>query len=220
MVRDLGVCETCGEFEGSCECGRGEIIIDGWRREKVSKFLSGLLRHFGYKFGIDIDDNGWADLDKIERIVSKKFGVGTDAIRLIVKFDRKERFEIKNSKIRAKYGHSIDVNVNWSENGKIPDKLYHGTHPKNVRSILKDGLKPIRRKEVHLSSTIEDAIEVGKRYAKNPAILEVDTKSLAKDGFEIRKKGKVYTTDFVPPKFIKLNNLNKKFINSTFDFWN
>lgn len=205
---DLGVCKKCGEFEGKCECGGGKIIIDGKKRERVSRFLSGLLRHFGHKFGLAIDPNGWASLDDVEKIISKKFGVGMDAIKLIAKFDRKGRFEIKDSKIRAKYGHSIDVNINWSEDYKTPEKLYHSTHPKNVYSILKEGLKPMKRKEVHLSSTIQDAIEVGKRYAKNPAILEIDVKALVDNGFEIRKKGSVYTTDFVPPRFIRLTRIS------------
>ncbi|RLI74973.1 RNA 2'-phosphotransferase [Archaeoglobales archaeon] len=202
----LGKCRRCGDFEGKCECGKGKVIIDGMKREKVSRFLSGLLRHFGFKFGLEIDSNGWANLDDVEKVILKKFGVTKDAIELIVKFDRKERFEIKNPKIRAKYGHSIDVNVNWSENNKIPEKLYHGTHPKNVNSILQEGLKTMKRKEVHLSATIQEAIEVGKRYAEKPAILEVDAKALVNSGFEVRRKGKVYTTDFVPPKFIKLKN--------------
>ena len=202
----MGKCRRCGDFEGKCECGKGKVIIDGMKREKVSRFLSGLLRHFGFKFGLEIDSNGWANLDDVEKVILKKFGVTKDAIELIVKFDRKERFEIKNPKIRAKYGHSIDVNVNWSENNKIPEKLYHGTHPKNVNSILQEGLKTMKRKEVHLSATIQEAIEVGKRYAEKPAILEVDAKALVNSGFEVRRKGKVYTTDFVPPKFIKLKN--------------
>ena len=204
---DLGICKKCGEFEGFCKCGNGAIIIDAKKREVVSKFLSGLLRHFGHKYGLRIDKHGWTSLNEVTKIVSKKYNVGTDAIKLIVKFDKKNRFEIKNSKIRAKYGHTIDVDVNWSENEFIPNKLYHGTHPKNVLSILNEGLKPMKRKEVHLSSTIQDAIEVGKRYAKKPAIFEINAKSLIKSGFKVRKKGKVYTTDFVPPEFLRLLKL-------------
>ena len=65
----------------------------------------------------------------------------------------------------------------------------------------------MKRKEVHVSSTIQDAIEVGKRYAKKPAIFESNAKSLIKSGFKVRKKGKVYTTDFVPPEFLRLLKL-------------
>ncbi len=44
---ELGICKRCGEFEGRCECGRGEILLKSEDRRRISKFLSGLLRHFG-----------------------------------------------------------------------------------------------------------------------------------------------------------------------------
>jgi len=42
---------------------------------------------------------------------------------------------------------------------------------------------------------------------KKPAIFEINAKSLIKSGFKVRKKGKVYTTDFVPPEFLRLLKL-------------
>ncbi len=202
-MKPLGVCDKCGDFEGSCKCGRGKVLLDGKKRELVSKFLSRLLRHFPHSFGVEVDEGGWADLDKVVDVVKERHGVGKKEIELIVKFDPKGRFEIKNGKIRAKYGHSIKVKVDWSESSEIPPVLYHGTHPANVPSILKRGLLPMKRREVHLSETIQDAIEVGRRYHPNPAVLAIDAKGMIKAGFEIRKKGRVYTTDHVPPKFIK-----------------
>ena len=62
----------------------------------------------------------------------------------------------------------------------------------------------MKRREVHLSETVEDAIEVGKRYSEKPVILTINAKNMINDGYEIRKKGKVYTTDFVPPKYISI----------------
>ncbi len=202
-MKPLGFCEKCGEFEGNCKCGRGRIVIDGRKRELVSKFLSGLLRHFPHSFGLSVDEEGWAKLEDVERVVKERHGVGRREIELIVRFDPKGRFEIKNGRIRARYGHSIKVRVDWSEGSDIPDVLYHGTHPKNVESILKEGLKPMRRREVHLSETVEDAIEVGRRHHPIPAVLAIDAKRMIEEGFRIRKKGKVYTTDYVPPEYIK-----------------
>ncbi len=201
-MKPLGVCKRCGEFEGSCKCGKGKIIIDGKKREIVSKFLSGLLRHFPHSFGLKLDKDGWADLKDVAKIVNERYNVGKKVIELIVKFDPKGRFEIKNGKIRAKYGHSVDVNVDWSESCEIPDRLYHGTSPLNLKSIFEKGILPMKRKEVHLSATPEDAIEVGKRHHPNPVVLVIDAKALQNAGFKIRKKGKVYTTDYVPPDFI------------------
>ncbi len=202
-MKPLGVCERCGEFEGSCECGKGKILLDGRKREVVSKFLSGLLRHFPHSFGIDVDEEGWADLDRVVSVLMERYGVGRREVELIVRFDPKGRFEIRDGRIRAKYGHSINVRVDWSESSEIPPILYHGTDPANVPSILSKGLLPMKRREVHLSETVEDAIEVGRRHHPNPAVLVVDARGLIEAGFKVRKKGRVYTTDYVPPKFIR-----------------
>jgi len=205
-VEPIGICKTCGEFDGRCACGRGRIILDGVKRERLSKFLSGLLRHFPHSFGVEVDRDGWADLNKVLKVVVDKYGVEPDAVSLIVKFDPKGRFELKNGRIRARYGHTIEVKTDWGQISilEVPPKLYHGTAPENLQSILKRGLLPMKRKEVHLSESVEDALEVGRRYSRTPRILEIDAKALAKAGISIRKKGGVYTVSHVPPEFIRV----------------
>ena len=205
-MEPLGICETCGEFEGRCGCGKGRIILDGAKREKVSKFLSGLLRHFPGSFGVEVDRDGWADLREVSRILMRRYGLEPDAVSLIVKFDPKGRFELKDGKIRARYGHTIEVRTEWGEVSadEVPPKLYHGTAPENLNSILEKGLLPMRRKEVHLSESVKDALEVGKRRSRTPVILEIDAEKLVKSGIRIRRKGRVYTVSRVPPEFIRV----------------
>lgn len=205
-MEPLGICEKCGEFEGRCTCGKGRIVLDGTKRERISKFLSGLLRHFPYSFGVEVDKEGWAELRRVSQVLVDKYGVEPSAIGLIVKFDPKGRFELRNGKIRARYGHTIDVKTDWGEisDAEVPPKLYHGTAPENLQSILERGLLPMKRKEVHLSESVEDALEVGRRYSKRPVVLEIDAKSLVKAGISMRKKGRIYTVSHVPPQFIKV----------------
>ncbi len=203
-MKPVGICETCGEFKGMCRCGKGRIILDGKRREVISRFLSGLLRHFPHRFNLKFDEYGWFDIEEVEKILRDRYGIGRFEIELIVKFDPKERFEIRGKKIRAKYGHSIDIKVDWTESESIPKVLYHGTHPLNVDSILKKGLIPVKRREVHLSESVEEAIEVGRRYHSNPVVLVIDAEGVIRSGIRIRKKGRVYTADYIPPEFIKI----------------
>lgn len=201
---DLGICKNCGEFEGRCECGKGRILLRSEDRVRVSKFLSGILRHFGRKFGIKIDKDGWADFEDVLKVLKERYGLGRKQLELIVKFDKKGRFEMRNGRIRARYGHSIEVNTSWSENGVIPSKLYHATSPQNLESIRKRGLLPMKRREVHMCATPHEAIEVGIRHSRNPALILVDAKRAMEAGIEIRKKGRVYTADFIPPEFIRI----------------
>ncbi len=87
---ELGICKRCGEFEGRCECGRGEILLKSEDRRRISKFLSGLLRHFGNDFGVRLDEEGWADLKDVLRVLKERYGVGRRHVELIVKFDPKD----------------------------------------------------------------------------------------------------------------------------------
>ncbi len=200
---DLGVCDCCGDFEGRCLCGRGKVVITADKRERVSKFLSGLLRHFAPKFGLEIDRYGWVDLHDVLKVLQTRYGIGEVELRLIVKYDRKRRFEIREGKIRAKYGHSLPVETGWSEDESVPEKLYHATHPRNVASILKNGLLPMKRREVHMCDNAVDAIEVGRRHHPNPVLIEIDAANAGKV-VEIRKKGRIYTADRIPPEFLRV----------------
>ncbi len=200
---DLGCCKRCGDFEGTCGCGKGRVLLDMEKRERISKFLSGLLRHFPDRFGLRVDKDGWADIGEVVAILKTRYGVGRKHVELIVKFDKKKRFEIRCGKIRARYGHSIAVNTAWTESTAIPKKLYHATSPLNADRILIEGLKPMGRREVHMCATPEGAVEVGKRHARDPTLLEIDAEGALRRGIEIRKKGEVYTADFIPPEFVK-----------------
>ena len=205
-MKPVGYCSQCGFFEGeTCRCGKGKILLTAERRLKISKFLSGLLRHFGEEFGLKIDKNGWVELKEIERLFKKRYNIGLLEIRAIVETDTKQRFEIKDGKIRTRYGHSNKrINPKWSEGGNIPRKLYHGTAPQNVNAILKEGLKPMKRLEVHMAPDIKTARDTGKRHHPYPVIFEIDTNCLKRNGLEIRKKGKVFTCDWVPPECLRL----------------
>lgn len=198
------MCRNCGDFEGRCRCGRGKILLRSDVRVKISKFLSGLLRHFASDFRIEIDEDGWAKVDDVLKLLKERYGIGKTHLDLIVEFDKKRRFEMKNGVIRARYGHSIAVNTDWSEDCSVPSKLYHATSPKNLRSIMQKGLLPMSRREVHMCTTPEEAIEVGVRHSKTPALIEIDARGVVENGIKIRKKGSVYTADFIPPKFLRV----------------
>jgi len=58
---------------------------------------------------------------------------------------------------------------------------------------------------VHLSASVEDAIEVGKRRTDRPVVLRIDAKAALAEGVRIEKAtDRVYVADFIPPEFISL----------------
>lgn len=103
--------------------------------------------------------------------------------------------------IRARQGHSIHVDVELDE-CVPPSVLYHGTAEHFVDDILKDGLKPQSRIHVHLSSTIETAINVGKRHGV-PVVFKIDSQRMFNDGakFYLSRNG-VWLTDYVATEYL------------------
>jgi len=206
MPADVRRCETHGFFEGrDCPICRaeGQTVIEGGRRRQLSKFVSGALRHFPEDAGLPLDDAGWTPLPElVDAVESTQDWADGEAVDAVVATDPKGRFERDGEMIRAAYGHSVDVDLE-SGDEPVPDTLYHGTAPRNVESILAEGLKPMNRQQVHLSENVADAVEVGSRHASDPVVLEVDAAGMERDGHDIAKRGEAtYTTDRVPPRYL------------------
>ena len=175
-------------------------------KKRISKFLSLVLRHSPETINLNMDENGWVE---IEQLINngkkyKNINLNKDLIEDIVKNNDKQRFTLDDSKkrIRANQGHSINVDLELES--KIPPNiLYHGTTERFLDSILKDGLKPMSRQHVHLSSTKDTAINVGKRHGK-PVVLIIDSEKMDEEGYEFfLSKNDVWLVRYVPSKFIK-----------------
>jgi len=186
------------------------------RREKLSKFLTLILRHKPDILNIELRDDGFVPLDELVKRMKKKKGFGwvsEDDIISIVESDIKGRFEIKtiNGKkfIRARYGHSRALNIDIKYPQVQPDEvdyLYHGTRADVLPWILREGLKPMNRKYVHLSPSPEDAIIVAQRWRGKPVILKIEAKKFLEDGGKIFKASeKVFLAEFIPPQYIRIH---------------
>ena len=153
-----------------------------------------------------MDKNGWVNLDDIIKNSNqyKDINLSIDLIKLVVETNDKRRFSISDDgkKIRANQGHSIqkiDLNL---ENGTPPDILYHGTASHYLQSIMKNGLKPMKRQHVHLSQAFEDALAVAKRHGK-PVVLYIDAKKMYEDGYKFYlSANNIWLVDIVPAKYI------------------
>lgn len=204
----VNVCDAHGYFAGATcpDCGAdGHRILSAARRRRLSTFLSGLLRHFPDDHDLAVDDHGWADADRVREIVSRKYDwADRTAVEAVVATDPKGRFEVDGGRMRAAYGHSIDVTLPDTA-APVPDVLYHGTAPSAVDAIRTEGIRPMSRQLVHLSGTVADARAVGARHADDPIVFAVDAAGMLADGHRITKRGtSVYTTEHVPPEYIRV----------------
>lgn len=164
------------------------------------KHLAFLLRHDedALKQGL-IDENGWRNVSEL----IKHQGYTKQLLEEIVETNNKKRYEFNSdkSKIRARQGHSINVNVELTETIP-PSILYHGTSTKALESIYKQGIVKGGRLFVHLSKDEETALKVGSRHGE-PYVLKINAEQMSKDGikFYLSNNG-VWLTEFVDKKYL------------------
>jgi len=194
-------CPEHGYLDGeACDCGReGVGILDDDRRLRISKFLSGVLRHFPDDAGVTLDRNGWASYGEVVTAVTERYDSAcSEEVDAVVSTDPKGRFDRDGGDIRAAYGHSVEVSLDDADGG-TPGRLYHGTARGNVEPILEEGIAPVGRNEVYLSETVDEARKVGERHG-DPVVFEVDA-----TGLEAVERGDgVYAVETVPPDALSL----------------
>lgn len=175
-----------------------------------SKYISFVLRHGAKEVGVAIDSQGWvlvADLMAVAARDKKTFT--REELDFIVENNNKKRFTYSADglSIRASQGHSSEsVDITF-EPKEPPKSLFHGTTVAFVDGIMAEGLKKMNRHHVHLSLSIETAINVGSRHGK-VAMLQVNAAQMHKDGFLFYcSENDVWLTDNVPARYIELVEL-------------
>lgn len=176
------------------------------RYRKLSKYISYVLRHHPEDAGLELDERGFISVESLLEAISKTkhSWASREDIETLIKKGDKQRFEIVDDKIRALYGHSIDVEI--EKKSSPPEVLYHGTSPESVESIFEEGLKPMGRQYVHLSKAKQDALQVGRRHHHDPVLLKILAGKAWEDGTEFYERGNLYLSGQIEPEYIELGN--------------
>ena len=179
------------------------------RHLKLSKFLALILRHQPERFGLALDEEGWAALSEVMEILHAlpnfRWATRADVMAVVegAAGDDKRRFEVEGDRICARYGHSLARPIRY-EPCTPPSLLYHGTSSEALETIRREGLKPMERQYVHLSPDRETAICVGVRHAGEPIVLTVRAAAAHAAGVEFYQADEeVYLVRYVPPEFIE-----------------
>ena len=171
---------------------------------RISKKLSFHLRHAPDQLGITLGPGAWVAVDELlAALDAHGFRVQRADLDEVVASNDKKRFAFDETGtlIRANQGHSVEVDLDLPVTDP-PAVLYHGTVDRFLPAIERDGLQPMDRHHVHLSSTVDTARAVGARRGK-PVILRVDAAAMAAAGFEFRVSANgVWLADTVPPAFL------------------
>lgn len=172
----------------------------------ISKFMSLVLRHQPEEIGLQLDENGWANVEElISKMNAKGIKIDVSMMDEIVSSNEKKRFAFNEDKtmIRASQGHSVDINLALNP-AEPPEILYHGTGEKNVAIILQEGIQKMSRQHVHLSKDKATAVNVGSRHGK-PVVLTIRSGEMHSDGvlFYLSANG-VWLTNVVEKKYISV----------------
>lgn len=205
-MEDIRYCPVHGFYRGElCSCGlKGEVVLEKEKVERLGKFVSGILRHFPERFNLQVDENGWVDFEALARVLERKYRWADRWIlKALVYSDSKMRYELKGDKIRARYGHSINVTLSDMPEVTV-DTLYYSASEEEASRLLELGIKPVNQSFVHLSTTFEKSVGVAILRSRKPTIFEIDAKKAREDGLRIIKANDyIALAKEIPAKYIK-----------------
>jgi len=193
--------ETCPECND-----QGKFLMNDEEVDQLGRIMAGVLRHFPERFELPMDEHGWVDVRSLVEAVRARRNqfhwLRPHHVKALVATDPKGRYQLEEERVRATYGHSLEVDLDLPTDN-IPDTLYYPATEEEVPIILETGLKPSDRKHVHLSLAPENAISAGEHRTEKPVVLKVDAKNAIKGGVLIKRAGKtVFITKEVPADYL------------------
>jgi putative RNA 2'-phosphotransferase len=199
-------CLNHGFFRGeTCACGEsGSLILNDEQTERLGRFISGALRHFPDDLGLAMNQHGWVDVDVLCDAMRTRYKwANKEKLFSIIESDEKGRYEIKGNKIRARYGHSVDVDLDYPEN-TLPE-LYYGASREEVDILLEKGINPIKQRYVHLSTSVDKAREVASIHTEGPVLLAIKAEEAQKDGVSLLSATEnIVLAEEIPAKYLRL----------------
>lgn len=178
------------------------------KTEKLSMYLSYLLRHHPEDIGLEMNPQGWVSVEQLIAGIndSGKYRIDFDTLKEIVASDKKGRYRFNDdmTKIKACQGHSITWVTPELEYMNPPEFLYHGTTTEALKKInASGGISKMERHAVHMQADMKKAWKSALRWKKNPVILKIAAAEYAKDGAVFGKtENDVWCTERVPVKYI------------------
>lgn len=172
----------------------------------LSRVVSHALRHEPWLYELELDEAGWVPVEQLLAALRGRGGewasVDRASLGQMLVTATKRRHEVDGDRVRALYGHSVPVRIVKVE-ARPPMVLFHGTSPRAWESIRVQGLVPMGRQYVHLSTDVATAVEVGRRKPNTPVVLRVRADEVHEQGVRfLRGNEMVWLAEAVPVEFL------------------
>lgn len=174
---------------------------------RLSKTISHALRHSPKEYGLQLDSEGWVPIEELLQALRQRRSswqqISAADLTEMLATSEKQRFEIRAGKIRAFYGHSLDERIE-KQRATPPAILYHGTTSQAAQAIRHEGLRPMKRQYVHLSTNEQTARAVALRRTAQPVILHIRALEAHHQGVHFYPGNQeTWLADEVPPAFLQ-----------------
>jgi putative RNA 2'-phosphotransferase len=148
-----------------------------------------------------LDEDGSISLKELQRAIAEEEGwsyVRPSHITEAAYTSGREQFAVEAERIR----HSLSRTIHY-EQASPPRILYYGTRQKVYPHILHRGLDPMGRQYVHLTTTPELAMRIGRRRDSYPLLLEIQAQRAFENGVVFYQANPlIYLADHIPPTYI------------------
>ena len=179
------------------------------KEERLSIYLSYLLRHAPQDAGLEMDLRGWVFVEHLIQGINAtgKYRIDLERLKMIVATDDEGRFIFSEDgqKIKACQGHSISWVQPELEIMPPPPHLYHGTNTEALEKIMATGaILKMSRHAVHMQKEKEKAWQSAVRWrGKKPVVLVIDSAALSEAGTEFGKtENGVWCCEKVPTSYV------------------
>jgi putative RNA 2'-phosphotransferase len=184
------------EFARELESGDSALV----------RVLAFLLRHGGPAHGVAVDSEGWANDPEVVRAAKSRIRrsrrIGVARLEDLVRLQSEDRFEIRRGRIRALYGHTLP-GVVAARPAKAPSRLFHGTNADAEPEIRREGLSPMRRGHVHLTSDLGYSMQVARAAGPSWVVLRVRSAEAERAGVGfLATAGHVWLSGAIGPEFV------------------
>lgn len=180
---DPNLARWCGEVDASWRRRAGLVDADDAStisqgdRRRISRAMSRYLRHDP---GAPRSEDGWIEASELAQLLrAGGHRVTAKQLLLVGGALGEARFQLHDTRIRALYGHTRDVNIEYDQRA-FPKYLFHATAARNLGSIVsaRAGLSPMGRQKVHLSESIASAVRAGVRRGRPIVVMRINAADL------------------------------------------